>query len=400
MKTIHQRFTPHPDLHTAVEYLNKTHLETTSLPDTLPLSGIGETQTLELLAPHILGKATHLDAPFALAHMDPPTPWITWAIALWNARLNQNLLHPATSPFAKGAEERVIEWLSPLFGMSGGHFCAGSTLANLTALWAARECAGVMEVVASEAAHISIPKAAHLLGLNYRPIPVCKDGTLDASSLGDLSKSALVLTEGTTTLGALDTLTLCGKAAWTHVDAAWAGALRLSPMYASLLEGIEYADSIAISTHKWFFQPKDSAIIFFKDSEKAHKAISFGSSYLATPNVGIQGSRCASAVLLLATLLAWGKEGLADCIEHTMQSAHKLAQFLQAESRIETLATGQTGINVFRPLHIGTQELFDKLPIGMFSTCTVFNQHWIRSVSANPLADTQIIIKTLTIALE
>jgi len=34
------------------------------------------------------------------AHMDPPTPWITWAIGLWNARLNQNLLHTATSPFA------------------------------------------------------------------------------------------------------------------------------------------------------------------------------------------------------------------------------------------------------------------------------------------------------------
>ena len=209
----------------------------------------------------------------------------------------------------------------------------------------------------------------------------------------------MVLTEGTTTLGALDPLALCGKAAWTHVDAAWAGALRLSPTYTSLLEGIEHADSVALSTHKWFFQPKDSAIIFFKECEKAHKAISFGSSYLATPNVGIQGSRSASALLLLATLLAWGKEGLAECIEHTMQSAQQLAQFLNTEPRIETLATGQTGINVFRPLHMSTQELFDKLPAGMFSTCTVFNQHWIRSVSANPLADISMIIKTLSKAL-
>jgi len=287
MNTFDKHFTPHPDLHTAVEYLNKTDLTLTSLPDVLPLCGIGETQTLELLAPHILGKAAHLDAPFALAHMDPPTPWITWAIALWNARLNQNLLHTATSPFAKGAEERVIAWLAPLFGMGGGHFCSGSTLANLTALWAARECAGVTEVVASEAAHISIPKAAHILGLSYREIPTCKDGTLDASSLGDLSKSALVLTEGTTTLGALDSLTLCGKAVWTHVDAAWAGALRLSPTYASLLEGIEHADSVALSTHKWFFQPKDSAIIFFKESDKAHKAISFCSHACTWPPVRI-----------------------------------------------------------------------------------------------------------------
>ena len=211
MNKFDKHFTPHPNLHMAVEYLNKTHLDSISLPEILPLHGIGETQTLELLASHVLGKAAHLDAPFALAHMDPPTPWITWAIALWNARLNQNLLHPATAPFAKGAEELVIAWLAPLFGMGGGHFCSGSTLANLTALWAARECAGVTEVVASEAAHISIPKAAHILGLRYRAIGINKDGTLDVSSLGDLSKSALVLTEGTTTLGALDSLTLCGK---------------------------------------------------------------------------------------------------------------------------------------------------------------------------------------------
>jgi L-2,4-diaminobutyrate decarboxylase len=80
--------------------------------------------------------------------MDPPTPWITWATTLWNASLNQNLLHPATSPAARDIEQRVVQWLASFFGMTGGHMTAGSTLANLTALWAARECAGVKEVVA------------------------------------------------------------------------------------------------------------------------------------------------------------------------------------------------------------------------------------------------------------
>jgi hypothetical protein len=72
-----------------------------------------------------------LDAGEAMAHMDPPTPWITWAVALWNARLNQNLLHPATAPFAREAEACVVEWLAPFFGMNGGHMTAGSSLANL-----------------------------------------------------------------------------------------------------------------------------------------------------------------------------------------------------------------------------------------------------------------------------
>jgi hypothetical protein len=50
---------------------------------------------------HRSTEATKLSAsPTSLAHMDPPTPWITWAMALWNASLNQNLLHEMTSPFA------------------------------------------------------------------------------------------------------------------------------------------------------------------------------------------------------------------------------------------------------------------------------------------------------------
>jgi len=78
---------------------------------------------------------------------------------------------------------------------------------------------------------------------------------------------------------------------------AWrrAGPLRLSSEYAHLLDGIEKADSVAVSAHKWLFQPKESAIVFFKDVELAHAAISFGGSYLAKPNVGVQGSRGAAA---------------------------------------------------------------------------------------------------------
>ena len=127
--------------------------------------GIGAARALDVLVSHILGGAARLGHPTAFAHMDPPTPWITWATTLWNASLNQNLLHPATAPVARQVEERMVAWLAPLFGMNGGHMTAGSSLANLTALWSSRECAGVTEVVASEAAHLSIQKAAHILGL-------------------------------------------------------------------------------------------------------------------------------------------------------------------------------------------------------------------------------------------
>ena len=88
------------------------------LPETLPNEGIGEEETINLLAPIVVGQARKLGAPEAFAHMDPPTPWITWATTFWNAALNQNLLHPDLSPVAKDMERRVIDWISPFFGMA------------------------------------------------------------------------------------------------------------------------------------------------------------------------------------------------------------------------------------------------------------------------------------------
>jgi L-2,4-diaminobutyrate decarboxylase len=70
---------------------------------------------------------------------------------LWDASLNQNLLHPTTAPVARDVEERVVAWLASFFGMTGGHMTPGSTLANLTTLWA-----GVQEAVASASAHLSV----------------------------------------------------------------------------------------------------------------------------------------------------------------------------------------------------------------------------------------------------
>ena len=232
----------------SVNYLEKV-LDPVSpevLPNSLPSVGIGSHNALSKLAPIILGGASKLGHELSFAHMDPPTPWITWASNLWNSALNQNLLHPSTAPVAREIESKVIGWLSPYFGMSGGHITPGSTVANLTALWAARDAVGVNSVVFSKSSHLSVRKAAHILGLNSIELPVDKYGAIDTSYIpSDLSKSVLVLTAGTTTTGVIDSLNLAGKAAWTHVDAAWSGPLRLTK-YSKLLDGIENADSVSV----------------------------------------------------------------------------------------------------------------------------------------------------------
>ena len=385
-------------LHQAVDLMSHdfSNAEGFDLPIELPQVGVGSTGALNSLAPSILGGAVRLGQATSFAHMDPPTPWITWAITLWNASLNQNLLHPATAPVARQLEGRVVAWLAPFFGMNGGHMTPGSTVANLTALWSARECAGITEVIASDGAHLSIAKAAHILGLKYLSVPIDANGSMDAARLPvNLSKSALVLTAGATSTGAIDTFDLAGRAAWTHVDAAWAGPLRMSK-HANLLAGIESADSVAVSAHKWLFQPKESALVLFRDTEKAHAAVSFGGAYLAAPNVGVLGSHGAAATALLATLLAWGREGVAQRIEHCMDLARCLRDFVVDDERLELYAEPQTGIVVWRPKD---ENLFDQilhqLPLGSTSITTIAGLKWFRNVAANPSADIELLIAAI-----
>ena len=371
-----------------------------ALPTALPENGVAPDEALEWLAPHVFNSAAYLDTSAAAAHMDPPTPWITWATTQWNARLNQNLLHPATAPSARDLEQQVVSWLAPYFGMSGGHMTPGSTLANLTALWAARDGAGVNEVVASDTAHVSIAKAAKILGLKLRQIPTNGMGAMLQDALpADLSRSALVLTAGTTSTGSIDPLALSGLAAWTHIDAAWAGPMRLTRMR-DRLSGIEKADSVAVSAHKWLFQPKEAALIFFKDVKKSHETISFGGAYLAAPNIGVMGSHGAMAIPLLATLLAWGREGLAARIEKCIHTAETLADHVCQDDRLELLARPATGVVNWRPKD---KHLFDSwhrsLPQGMVSSTSIHGEHWFRNVIANPNADALAITEAIRTVL-
>ena len=371
------------------------------VPSRLPETGLGSQAVLDLLAPSILGRSAHLGAPMSFAHMDPPTPWVTWATTLWNASLNQNLLHPATAPVARTIEEQVIAWLAPFFGMTGGHMTPGSTLANLTALWAARECAGVEEIIASESSHLSVAKAAHILGLRYRALSAEAFGGHVANSLpSDLTRVAVVLTAGTTATGAIESLDLAGRAAWTHVDAAWGGPLRISA-YADRLSGIEHADSVSVSAHKWLFQPKESALVLFRDTTTAHAAVSFGGAYLAAPNVGVLGSHGATAVPLLATLLAWGRTGIAARIERCVSLADRVAGFVDSDSRLRLLAAPRTGIIVWKPHDSdGFERVSRRLPTGAASTTTIGGEPWFRMVAANPNADIDLLIEGMQRAVD
>ena len=251
-------------------------------------------------------------------------------------------------------------------------------------------------MVASSASYLSIRKAARIVGLDYVEAGVDRRQRLDPATLpSDLSDACLVLTAGTTSVGAVDPLDCCSLAAWTHVDAAWAGPLALSDRHRSTLSGLDQADSVAMSAHKWLFQPKESALIMFRDTEAAHGTISFGGAYLAAPNVGVQGSHGAAGTLLLATLLAWGREGLAARIEHCMDNATRLQEFIAAHSELELFPDGGTGVIVFRPASRSVDAFRAALPQGLASSATIDGETWLRCVSANPNADLERIMAAI-----
>lgn len=361
------------------------------LPAVMPEDGIGPADALGALEPLVLRNGRDLGAPGFFAHMDPPTPWITWATAMWSASMNQNLLHTDSAPVARQIEQRAVEWLAPFFGQSGGHFTPGSTVSNLTAIWAARE-AGATEVVASRHAHVSVAKSAHMLGLPLRHVD-------EWNEPGNVSQSCVVITAGTTSSGAIEPLDACGSARWRHVDAAWAGPLVLSATHRQLLDGIEIADSVSVSAHKWLFQPKESALVLFKDHEAAHTSISVGAEYLAVPNVGVLGSHGASAVDLVATLLAYGRSGLEAVIDHTMELADELHNLVLESDDFEALSAPQTGVLCWRHRTVPVADIKANLDQDAFvSSTTIDGEAWLRSVAANPMADPGVVFAAVEAA--
>ncbi|MGH1489666.1 MAG: pyridoxal phosphate-dependent decarboxylase family protein [Acidimicrobiales bacterium] len=395
------------------------------LPTELGAAGIDPEAALSLVSPYLRAAARDLGDPGFLAHMDPPTPWITWVVSLLAASSNQNLLHPDTAPAARQLEAQVIDWIAPVFGMGGGHIVPGSTVANLTALWAARDITGADTIVASTLSHLSIRKAAAILGLRYVAIEPAAGAALTPADLAgafatsateplDPAATIVVLTAGTTGVGAIDQLDLgqldpAGldlRPAWVHVDAAWAGPMRFSATHRHRLDGIDNAQSVAVSAHKWLHQPKESALIMFNDLASANEAISVGGAYLQAPNVGLLGSHGAAAAPLAATLLLLGLDGVERLIDHGMAMADRLVQAIESHPRLEVFAPSSSGVVAWRHLDHPSSAIRETMAAAapakraFVSTIDIDGSTWLRSVAANPMADVDGVVSAVLAAAE
>ncbi len=316
------------------------------------LATIGGPATTGSAGPRYFGFVTGGTLPVALA--------ANWQVAAWD----QNGFTHLSSPAAATIEAIALRWLVDLLNLpagTGGAFVTGATMANFTALAAARskiltdagwdvERMGLfgappITVVVGGEAHSTLFKSLGLLGLGRErvvEVPADDQGRMIAAELPEISGPTIVcLQAGNVNSGAFDPASeLCAKAkaagAWVHVDGAfglWAAA---APERAHLMQGFEGADSWACDAHKWLNVSYDSGLAFVRDPEHLRAAMAISASYLPqgearepfafTP----ESSRRARGVEIWAVLRALGRNGVAELVSRNCRQAQRFAEGLSA----------------------------------------------------------------------
>nr|WP_255472017.1 aminotransferase class I/II-fold pyridoxal phosphate-dependent enzyme [Micromonospora sp. MP36] len=275
---------------------------------------------------------------------------------------------------------------------AGGLFTSGGSMANFTALAAARHrhCGDAvaahgaaahpapLRVYASTETHHSIHKAAALLGIgraNVREIPVDAGFRMDVDALvraieEDRAAGAeplcVVANAGTVVTGAVDPLAEIAAVArryglWMHVDACYGGFARLAPSARPLFDGMAAADSIALDPHKWLYLPADCGCLIYRDPEAARPAFSLDADYtrvmqtepaeaFAFWDYGPDLSRRFRALKVWMALAHAGSRAVADAIEGNLDCARHVAELVDASPEFELLAPVELSIFCFRYL--------------------------------------------------
>ncbi|HEY3376762.1 MAG TPA: aminotransferase class V-fold PLP-dependent enzyme [Armatimonadota bacterium] len=301
---------------------------------------------------------------FVMGGSTPVSIAADWLTSAWN----QNAQVYLTSPAAALVEEVVAGWLLDLLGLPGDAgvgFVTGTQMAHFTALSVARNAvlarhgwdidaeglqgAPHINVVCGECCHATLHSAIRMMGLgtrNIRTVTADDEGRMrtDAfrQALAECSGPTIVcLQAGNVNTGSFDPFAELipiarEKGAWAHVDGAfglWAAA---SPRDRWLTAGVESADSWSTDAHKWLNVPYDSGMVIIRDAN-AHRALktarcAYAGTESAVDRDGSQwvpeNSRRARAFVLYAALRAFGRQGVAEIVEHCCDMARAFADRL------------------------------------------------------------------------
>ena len=290
------------------------------------------------------------------------------------AVLHQNAAAWRSAPAGVTIERIVVRWLASALGCDGfaGSLTLGGSSANLMGLCMAREAkvpanrggarGGV--IYCSTEAHMSIAKAAALLGLGYdavRLIPVDKEFRMGVRDLrqairADLEAGripiAVVGSAGTTATGSIDPLdgivAVCKEfGLWMHVDGAYGALASLAKPEA--FRGLAGADSLSLDPHKWLYQPTGCGCLLYREPEMARRAFSHSGDYARVlSNDPVEGfaffeesmelSRPARALKLWLSLRYYGMLAFQQSIAEDLELAQVLAATIDAEPTLKRLA--------------------------------------------------------------
>jgi len=287
------------------------------------------------------------------------------------ATLNVNAMTWITSPAATELEVTVLDWLGELLGVPGGwhgHIEDTASTATVAALAAARTRRPGGVVYASEEANFSVEKAARLVGLEFRTVPVDDAFRMRADVSFD-DATAIVATAGTTATTSVDPVReLAERAetagAWLHVDAAYAGAAAVCPELRFALDGVERADSLVVNPHKWLFTPMDCSALWTRRPEVFVEAFAARPEYLASTEGAVDLKDYGPALgrrfraLKLWFVLRWyGAEGLRALIREHVRLAQLFAGLVEAEPGWEVVAPHPFSTVCFRHVEADNYEI-------------------------------------------
>ena len=303
-------------------------------------------------------------------------------------------------PLATIADHLMAEQFAPRLGWQTGDFAmmttSGGSLANLTALLAARNdrvpgswsqgLAATTQggrrpaVAVSADIHYSVSRVPGILGLGQEQIvrlplnsrrQVCPDqarSTIEAARAHGLEVFCLVVSAGSTSIGAIDPLEALADYAqregiWLHVDGAHGGAFLVSDSLRPRLAGIERADSFCLDAHKTLFVPAACTLLFYREAAKATLAFSQEASYVfgdqTEPGVllesGAKTFECTKRPAILNLWLVWALYGrglLAEKLEYLVALTEEVYDHLAATADFHPLHRPEANILCFeyRPL--------------------------------------------------
>ena len=314
---------------------------------------IGSPATMAMAGPRFFG--------FVIGGSLPVTLAANWLASAWDQNSALYNVTPATARL----EQVALRWLIELFGLPencSGAFVTGATVANFTALAAARhtvleragwnvEADGLfgappITVVVGQEAHPTLIKSLGMLGLGRNRVvrvPVDGQGRMRADALPALTGPAIVCVQaGNVNTGAFDPIgAICQQAhadgAWVHVDGAFGLWAAVAPSLAHLADGMQQANSWATDAHKWLNVPYDSGLAFVRDAAALPAAMAITADYLPTDSphrnpadYTPELSRRGRGVEVWAALRGLGRSGLAEMIERCCRHARRFADGLSA----------------------------------------------------------------------